>query len=460
MLNESDEGHLSPLALARLVSGQMDAEEIRRVVVPHLLSRCPGCGQGAAAMREAMREVGHWDAVTSVVEGAEAPQLWQRLAALGHRGQIEAVEGDAEFQTWGLCRLLLRHSAEAVAQRPETAARLAGLAVRVAAHLGEAYDRDWVCDLRALAFAYLGDARRELGELGGARDAVESGRTARVSGTGAPAIEAEALALEALLLRDERRLGEAAALLERAYALCTGAAGGEGERGDPEAVDAHLAGRALAHRAWCVYHLGRHDTARALLAEASVLVDPAREPGLKLAILHGEIWCAITLAQFEEAEALVDPADQVAVAAGVEGDRLRLRRAWARAELGLGEHGPAEATLREMLHRCVEGNLGIDGALALLDLASLYLGQGNAEAVAQLADEVFCLVSCGNVAREEMAELLLVQQACEQRKLTCELVRELAQLIERRRRPSLAWWSGWGTVLGEEVPADAAALAS
>ena len=45
------------------------------------------------------------------------------------------------------------------------------LALRVVRRLGEVYHPDWVRDLRARCFAYLGNARRVLGELRGAYDA-------------------------------------------------------------------------------------------------------------------------------------------------------------------------------------------------------------------------------------------------------------------------------------------------
>jgi hypothetical protein len=161
----------------------------RRELVPHLLSRCAGCPEGGGAGLQAlMREVGHPDPVVAASEGTEAPELWRQLEPLGFRAQLEAVEGEPRYQSWGLCRLLLRRSEEAVASSPEGAARLAGLAVRISGHLGEAYDPDWVHDLRSLALARLGDARRALGELGSARDACEG---ARAAGTGSPAVEAE-----------------------------------------------------------------------------------------------------------------------------------------------------------------------------------------------------------------------------------------------------------------------------
>ncbi len=81
------------------------------------------------------------------------------------------MEEDEDLHAWGLCQLLLTKSREAVFSDPAQAVDLANLALRVVRHLGEAYDVEWVLDLRARCFAYLGNARRVLGELRSADDA-------------------------------------------------------------------------------------------------------------------------------------------------------------------------------------------------------------------------------------------------------------------------------------------------
>jgi hypothetical protein len=85
---------------------------------------------------------------------------------------------------------------------------------------------------------------------------------------------------------------------------------------------------------------------------------------------------------------------------------------------------------------------------AYMELASLLLD--DSENVRPLGNELLPVWSCAGIDRYESAALILFQQACEERKLTPDLVRQLAAFLERRRRPSLAWWSAWDAVLHEE----------
>jgi tetratricopeptide (TPR) repeat protein len=460
--HQPQERHLTPLDLARLLNGRMEADEIRTQLVPHVLASCRGCRAAGASLKRLKREVGHWDEILAVSEGTEAPQLLRVLERFGTRQQIELVEREASYQTWGLCRLLLRRSGEVVADHPETAARLASLAVRIAGHLGEAYDPAWVADLRSLALARLGDARRALGERESSRDAFESARTARAAGTGSLAIEAEALALEALLLRDERQLGEAVAMLGRVHALYDGAGGngGKAEGGDREAAHPHLAGRALAHQAWCLYHLGQHEAAAAVLAEAAGLIEEAREPPLALAVRHGQVWSAIARGRPEEADGLFPRAMELARRLGDEAVHLRLLRAEARLEAAGGGWAPVAKTLRAAFEGFVEINHGVDAFLALLDLGMLYATTGDAKALAGLGShETFLPFAAPDLDRDGTHSLRLFQEACLADRLTRQLAIELGASLQNRRRPSLQWWAAPPGLTPQEMPGDAAPAA-
>jgi tetratricopeptide (TPR) repeat protein len=641
-----EDRHLPLQTMARLRSGRLEVEESLRDVVPHLLSRCPGCRDVDDELRRLKQEVGHWDELVVETEWSEAPDLWRRLEPLSYLDQLAAVENDETLHTWGLCRLLQRRSREAASERPETAAQLANLAVAISMELGEVYHSAWVRDLRGLCWACLGDARRVLGELHGAAEAFAAAALLRRGGPGYSAFEAEGLALEALLRRDQHRLGEAVALLDRAHAIYAGVAppdaeaasvaapsaapsGGEpssgepstmeplgarppsaepstaeplnteppgtepstaeplGARppsaapstaeplnteplgaeppgaapspaeatppgaapaaGDPESADPHLAGSALAHKAWCLYHLGQPEAALALLEQAQRLVDDTREPRLAFAVRHGQVWAAIALGRTDAAEALLPAAfglaerlggaepigageapagaeplaavetlpatetlastetlaatetptaaealaatetlaaaktptatqalaatesragaalqgasEPLAAAAPLAGgaDRLRLRRAEARLDLALGETASAERALRQLVEDFLALHCGIDAALAMLDLAGLYLRTGAAEALRRLAPELLPVFSAPDVKRPDIDALLLLQSACQSGRLTAELARQLAVMLETHRRPSLAWWSGSGTVLSRETHAPPAA---
>ena len=441
-------GHLNLTVLAEMLMAARGSESIDRTM-RHLLARCPVCRRGRNALRRLSREAHHPDYVIVLTEAREAPALWRQLAALPYVDQLAAVEADESFQRWGLCRLLQRLSGEAACQDPESAARLANLAVRIPPFLEPAYHPDSIRDLQALSFCYLGNAWRALREPHGAADAFDAAHALLAEGTGDPAIIAEALALEARLLRDRRELAQAAALLDRVEAIY-GVAGGPGEGVEGAVLDdadPERAGKARLHRAWCIYHLGRVDEARSLLERTAGQLEPRRHPRLALAVRCGLAWCALSLGA-PDTEARLAAANQLAGQVGDDADRLRLRRAEARIDLAAGERGVAEQAFRATAAGFIERDLGIDAALSFLDLAALYLREGAEQSILhQLSADILPVFSYKEIGREAIVHLIWFQQACETDRLTPGIVACVGQGVERYRQPSLAWWSA------PEIPA-------
>ncbi|HXM71528.1 MAG TPA: hypothetical protein VN970_10370, partial [Thermoanaerobaculia bacterium] len=421
-----EDRHLSLITLAKLATGRIGVEEIQQVVIPHLVAVCAGCREIHQELQRLKQEVGHWDEMVVVLEGLDAPELWQRLQPLPYDQQLRQVEEDGGLQTWALCRLLLRKSLEATFHRPDLAVQLAFLAVKISVHLGEAYDRDWVMDLRALAFAYLGNARRVVEELQSAADAFHEAHSyLRRSGTGNPRVEAEILDLEASLLREERRFGAALELLERVIATYTGE--------DPEVRDLHLAGHALVNKATTLEQMGDVEQAIAVLREAAPLVVEKRDSRLALCLRHNLV-CFLTAAgKSEEAAALLPEVKELALRLGNDLDLLRLRWAEGRVAFGSGQRGPAEQAFKEVQRVFLERDMGYDAALVSLDLAILYAQEGCIPELKQLALDILPVFSSREVHREAMAALLLFQHACEEERLTVELARQLASLLARER---------------------------
>jgi tetratricopeptide (TPR) repeat protein len=418
--------HLSLITLAKLATGRIGVEEIQQLVIPHLVAVCAGCREIHQELQRLKQEVGHWDEMVVVMEGLDAPELWQRLQLLPYDQQLRQVEEDGGLQTWALCRLLLRKSLEATLHRPDLAVQLAFLAVKVTAHLGEAYHRDWVMDLRALAFAYLGNARRVVGELQSAADAFHEAHShLRRSGSGNPRVEAEILDLEASLLREERRFGEALELLKRVIATYTSE--------DPEVQDLHLAGQALVKKANTLEQMGDVEQAIAVLREAAPLVVEERDPRLVLCLRHNLVGFLSAAGKSEEAAALLPEVKELAIRLGNDLDLVRLRWAEGRVALGSGQRGPAEQAFQEVQREFLERDMGYDAALVSLDLAILYAQEGCIPELKQLALDILPVFSSREVHREAMAALLLFQHACQEERLTVELARQLASLLERER---------------------------
>jgi hypothetical protein len=170
------DAHLTLETMAKWLAGDLDPEDFVGHVAPHLLAHCPICGERYAEIVRLQKEVRHWDERVAVFEGREAPELFAALAGLPFDEQLSLVADDPGFQNWGLCQLLLKTSLEAAFEEPAAAVNLAELAVNIAENLGDAYDPHWVLDLRARAYAYLGNARRVLGELRSAETAFPPGR--------------------------------------------------------------------------------------------------------------------------------------------------------------------------------------------------------------------------------------------------------------------------------------------
>jgi hypothetical protein len=151
-------------------------------------------------------------------ERAGAPGLLaELLAGESPREQVERLAAEPRFWTWGLAELLLDRSQHDEACGSAEAIRLAGLGLAVAERLpGERHPEGVVQDLKARAWALIGDARRLAGQLAEAEDALRLAAACLARGSGDLTLDARLLELEAALRQDRGRPGEAVALLKLA----------------------------------------------------------------------------------------------------------------------------------------------------------------------------------------------------------------------------------------------------
>ena len=419
------EAHPPLEMLARWMSGRLEHDHLVQEVAPHFLPRCPVCWEKVQEIRRLQAEVGHWDEEIAVHEAREAPELMARLAAMSFDEQWRAVGEDESFHAWGLCQLLLHESADSTRSDPALAADLATLAVRIAERLGDAYDPNWVLDLRAKAWARLGNARRVLGELKSADEAFR--RAEELLGrstTGDERVRAEIWDLEASLRRDQRRFDVALELLDRAIRFY---------RSDER--HPHLAAHSLVNRASVLIEAGVAEAAVDVLREAEALVDAGHDPRLLLCLRHNLLDGLTKLGRYDEAQAILPDVEALAWQLGGGLDLVRLRWTAGRVALGLGKLGPAEAAFREVRDAFLEHRMGYDAALVSLDLALLYAQEGATAELKRLAAEIVPVFESHEVKREAMAALLMFQHACEEETLTVKLVQHLASLLARERRP-------------------------
>jgi tetratricopeptide (TPR) repeat protein len=428
------DSHLDGAALDELL--RVNDHRVQKDALLHLLSSCPECARVGVHLLEAAR-AGRLPRDYSVPEAelarsrAEAPALWERLARLPYEKQRGVIRDTDRFLSWGLCELLCRESREAAPGDAIRAVELAELAVLVAERLrpGEPAEEEWLLELRALAWGYLGNARRVLGELRGAGEAFA--RAAELWKEAAEEIGDPLgygpilLDLEASLRRDQRRFTEALDLLDRVVTAY--------RDGDPEIRDLHLAGRALIKKAYTFDQMGEAGRALQCLEEAAPLVDAARDPRLFLCLRHNVVWSLSTLGRHQEARALAPEVEALAREIGNALDLARLRWAEGRIAAGLAETARAEEALREARREFIRQGIGYDAALVSLELAALYAGRGRTAEMKELAGEMLPVFQAQDVHREALAALAIFQQAAVQEAATRELVDEVAAFLGRAR---------------------------
>jgi len=420
--DDREPSHLSPEMLADLLSGEIEPDDLRNRVVPHLMARCPVCRRRVEGVRRLQERFDHWNESVAVREGQDAPRLLARLMEHPEQRRLQRLMTDEDFHTWGLAQLLLRKSREQALEDAHQALVSAELAVVVSDHLPEQpYHPDWLGDLKARAWAVLGNARRVAGELGTADMAFQRAEAllAGHAATGRPRVRAEVLDLLASLRREQGRFEEAHRTLEEAEALFRQ----EGDR--------HRVGRVLINRARNYEEEGRLEAAVGLLSQAPELLDHEKEPHLSAYVQHNLTHALVRLGQFQAAR------KQFQGLAGLRNwsplELQHLRALGGRIAAGFEEWEGAERAFWEVRAWFLEHDLIFDAALVTLDLALVLLEQGRDDELQKLAAEVLPLFQERGVTREALAALLLFQQALERKSLTAELLREVREVAERRR---------------------------
>ncbi len=418
------EAHLSLETLARWLAGDLPYEDLIEQVLGHFVARCAVCRRRYEEILRLQRDIEHWDERVAVFEGVQAPELVDRLMGLPFDEQLGLVCDDESFHTWGACQLLLRKSREAAFEDPTRAVNLAELGLKIALNLDDAYDPHWVLDLRAKACAYLGNARRVLGELRSAETAFRDAHEyLGLSMTGNERVRAEILDLEASLRREQRRFDLSLELLDEAVDLYKGL------------EDQHHQGRSLISKAKVLEEMGKLEAAIDLLPHALGLIDAQRNPALEIYGRYNLIWCLVTAERFDDAERLLPEVRSLFERLSKPLDLLRLRWADARIALGMGDEAAAERIYREIQQEFFRLGLAYDAALISLDLALLFSRQGRNEDLRQLSAEILPVFEARDIHREALATLLLFRRAVEEERLTAEVAQQLIAAL-RRSRPA------------------------
>ncbi len=435
--------HLTVELLRQVAEGEVEAHEVIRGLLDHLLALCPQCRrawrQVAVPGRGRVAEPAYGAAFERALalararepdllaERAAAPALVAELVQVEEAEQAFLLSTDPRFLTWGVCDLLINESHQAAFEDPAVAESLAKLAISLANRLDpSAYGVAFLSDVKAMAWAYLANARRVGSDLRNAEEALQTAEELLAGGTGDPLILAQVLNLKASLLRGQRRFEEFQQLLEEVIEIYH------------RAGDAHLEGRTLIQKADGYREEGKPAGAIPLLRRALTLIASDTDTRLVLCARHNLVYCLLESGRREEADALFR---ELAPLYGRFSDfSTHQRRSWLEGKLAAvaGRFDEAEAAFLEVRGGYVEREIGYDAALVSLDLAALYAAHGRMAEVRQLAEEMLPIFRSRDVHREALAALLVFQHAARTEAVTVQMVEQMATYLRRaRRNPSL-----------------------
>ncbi|MDY7095122.1 MAG: hypothetical protein SX243_19270 [Acidobacteriota bacterium] len=351
-----------------------------------------------------------------------ADDLFEELTRLPVGRQRLLVCKDARFHSWALCELLLDRSWESGFDDPMLALELAEIAVSVAYELGtETVPEPLLFDLKARAWAYLGNARRISSDLRGAEKAFELAESLIDKGTGDPVEQGRILELQASLGMNLQKLEDAESLLLKAGAVYRRAGAG------------HRRGRTLISRGLLAGRSDRVDDAVELLRRGLEGIDSEREPRLQLVGIHNLCFYLNELGEQDEALELLADARRLHRSFSNRLDLIRLRWLEGRVALAAGRVGEAEKAFSEVRDQFVEQEIGYDAALVSLDLAGVYARQGRASEMRQLAEQMIPIFQSRDLGREVMAAWIVFQNATRMESASVSLIDELSNLLEASR---------------------------
>jgi transcriptional regulator with XRE-family HTH domain len=348
----------------------------------------------------------------------QAPLLWARLEACAEAGRRDVLRERAEFHTAGLCELLCEKSRDAAGDSAERALYLAELAALAAE--GVAGTGAWRWRLQGYARAHLANALRVGGDLPAAeREMARAEELWRSGAAEDPGLlnEARVLHLQASLLREQRLLSEALALLDRALLA--------DRWGETPSL---LMGEAKA-----LEELSHFDAAIALLRRAASMVDGERRPRT-LFVAHAQLLTNLChLGRHREASLGLAEVRGLALSLSNELDLLRVDWLQGKIAAGMGRTDEAIALLERVRAAFEARENAYDTALVTLELAEVHAALGHTAEVKALARESAPTFRDQGVHREARRALDLFCRAAEEERVSVQLARSVVTYLYRAR---------------------------
>jgi tetratricopeptide (TPR) repeat protein len=322
-----------------------------------------------------------------------------------------------------LCELLLARSREAWFSDPAAAVELTELAVIVSSRLDTGpYGEALVEDTRARAWAYRGNALRIASDLRQAEKAFETAEEHHRRAGEDAYTAAEILSFKASLRVAQGLYEEAASLLDPAIRIYR------------EAHDCHREGRSLIKKGTALSYASRHAEAARLFRRGLTKLDAYEEPRVLIMARHNLINCLKGSGRHEEAFRVLNETRGLYLALGEPSHLIRLR--WMEGKLyrDLGRLHEAESAFREVREDFIRQGIGLDAALASLDLAMVFLERGETGELKRLAAEMIAVFESREDHQRAMAAFLLFQKAAEAEQVTLVLLQEVASSLEQVQR--------------------------
>lgn len=323
-------------------------------------------------------------------------------------------------EAWAECEALLAESWALRYDDPQEMLALATMAVALSQVIDPGIRGPQVlADLQVRALAAVGNARRVANEPHAAERDLRRALERFDQGTGDRLLLARLMSFTASVFQDQRRFGEAEALLSLAFSVYE------------ETGEKHLAGSTLWKKGIVVGYAGDSRRALRLVEMALTRLDATVEPGAALHALHSLIWFLVECGRLQEASDVAWSARGLYAERG--GDILDIKVVWlnGRIAAGLGHPGRAEICFREARGAFLDHHLPYDAAVVALDLAVLLLEGGRAAEARALVEETVNTFSILRIPRETSAALILLSAAVQQDRLTITVLRTAAAELQR-----------------------------
>lgn len=433
--------HLTDEEADLFVAGLLEPPACRQAI-RHLLAGCPECqakleGHIELAMllgddpSPGLFDDGVYDepierataaALNELPRWKEEKEELERLLLMVRTlpGGILGLPEDDKLSGWPFVEGLLAESQEARFRDPERMRFLAFAATVSARNLDrQRYREGTIADLCARAWAELSNAYRLDHDFEAAEDALARAETYIEQGTGDPLILARLLDLEASLRSSQRRLPETLELLDHVYRIYL------------QVGENHLAGRALISKGINTAYDDRPAEALKHLRDGLALIDPDSDPRLAAIGRYELVHSLVDCGEFRQAgQALLESGLREAFT----DDPLNLAKLrWLEGKIhaGLGKLWRADQVLAEVRTGFLERGQDYDAALVGLDLAAVWLQQGNNSAVRELAEEILETFAALRIQREGLKAVRFFREACRREMATPALVQKVAGFLRR-----------------------------